>query len=104
MNILKIVEFTSRHNFTSKPHLPPHLQIILKDSQGSKHIYQYLIRNKDEPACIKTWTKKINIDLDKNEWKLIFSLLFLATRDTYIQWFQFRINHRIIGTNYFCIK
>ena len=41
-----------------KPHLPLHLQIILKDSQGSKHIYQYLISNKDEPACIKTWTKK----------------------------------------------
>ena len=87
-----------------KPHLPPHLQIILKDSQGSKHIYQYLIRNKDEPTCIKTWTKKINIDLDKNEWKLIFSLPFLATKDTYIQWFQFRINHRILGTNYFSYK
>ena len=48
--------------------------------------------------------KRLSVFQYLHEWKLIFSLPFLATKDTYIQWFQFRINNRILGTNNFLYK
>ena len=87
-----------------RPIIPPHLRLILKDSKGSKSIYQSLNKNNDQPVCIQTWAQKLNISIDFDEWKQIFFLPFLITKDSYIQWFQYRIIHRILGVNKFLYK
>jgi hypothetical protein len=40
-------------------------------------------------------------DINSNEWKQIYILPFKATACTKLHWFQFRINHNILATNYF---
>ena len=42
-------------------------------------------------------------DSDLN-WESIYSIIFQITRDTYTQWFQARIIHRILGTNTLIFK
>ena len=78
--------------------------MILKDSKGFNSIYQSLNKNNDQPVCIQTWTTKLKIHIDSNEWKQIFFLPFLITKDSDIQWFQCRIFHRILGINNFLLK
>jgi hypothetical protein len=43
-------------------------------------------------------------DINSNEWKQIYILPFKATACTKLHWFQFRINHNILATNYFLKK
>ena len=87
-----------------RPIITPYLRLILKDSKGSKSIYQSLNKNNDQPVCVQTWAQKLNISIDFDEWKQIFFLPFLITKDSYIQWFQYRIIHRILGVNKFLYK
>ena len=42
--------------------------------------------------------------INSNEWKQIYILPFKATTCTKLHWFQFRINHNILATNYFLKK
>ena len=57
--------------------------------------------------CIhKDGSRKWNtvFDINSNEWKHIYILPFKATACTKLHWFQFRINHNILATNYFLKK
>jgi hypothetical protein len=55
------------------------------------------VSNAKQKWCLDFPT--INLD-----WQTIYSLPFRCTKDTKLQWFQFRINHRILGTNYLLSK
>ena len=37
-------------------------------------------------------------------WKYVYELPFFLTKDSMLQWFQYRINHRILGTNRLMFK
>lgn len=41
----------------------------------------------------------IFFEIEANDWMYIYSCVFLVSNDTYLQWFQTRIVHRILGTN-----
>ena len=47
--------------------------------------------------------KDLNLD-DNFNWPTILSLPFNIEQDTNLKWFQFRIIHRILGTNYLLNK
>ena len=36
---------------------------------------------------------------DNFGWKYVYEQPFFLTKDSMLQWFQYRINHRILGTN-----
>ena len=49
-----------------------------------------------------SWNKKYKFE--DNEWKKIYIEPFKITKDSTIQWFQTRINHKILATNTFLCK
>ena len=79
--------------------MPPLLQIILKNESGAKRLYTILNKNNEKPSVKAKWGIKLNTIINENEWNCIFELPFLITNDVKVQWFQYRIIHRILGTN-----
>ena len=76
--------------------MPLLLSNILNREKGSKIMYNILNNSKKELKCEKIWTNKFDKEYD---WKMIHTLLFKTTRSSKLQWFQFRIIHRIQVTN-----
>lgn len=79
---------------------------ICNTKQGWRYIFEIFINNNVE---LKSRNKrKIEINLpDIFDWRFVHDLPFYLTRDSRdsnLQWFKSRINHRILGTNEFCPK
>ena len=47
----------------------------------------------------KKWEEILALGLDETKWREIFKLPFIVTQNTKLQWLQYRINQRILGTN-----
>jgi hypothetical protein len=52
----------------------------------------------------KKWEEILTLGLDEAKWREIFKLSFIVTQNTKLQWLQYRINQRILGTNTFLYK
>ena len=79
------------------PIIPFSVQIYLKSKKGAQDMYNLLNKTTDIPAGKISWTKKYKFEED--EWGKIFSDPFKITKDSTVQWFQSRINHKILATN-----
>lgn len=86
----------------STPVIPYHIDIILKCKKGTKDMYNIMTENKENIAGQIRWNKIYNIQ--KEEWKNIYEMPFYVTKCAKLQWFQFRINHKILATNTFLCK
>lgn len=76
---------------------------ILKDKKGCRGIYDKLVYNEIVPTSLLKWQTELN--LNRNfVWKKVLHLPFHLVKDTNMRWFQTRINHRILGTNYLLRK
>ena len=65
-----------------------------------KDFYWFLINQQNHiPKSIQKWHKQNLNNIIDNKWSDIFKLNFTLTRDTRLQSFQYRINHRIIACN-----
>ena len=84
-----------------KPMIPPLIKPFQKF--GTKEMYQILIENNTKPACERSWSKALEINIPNKIWQEIYKLPFLIENTT-LQWFQFRINNKILGTNLFLHK
>jgi hypothetical protein len=72
--------------------------IISIHNLSCKQFYwMYIEKYQRQPTCIATWNERYNMDNDV--WEAIFEIPFTCTRDTKLQSFQFRLNHRIIQCN-----
>ena len=65
-------------------------------------MYKLLSENNDTPTGKTSWNK--NYRFDENEWKIIYTEPFKITKNSTVQWFQTRINHKILATNTFLCK
>ena len=84
------------------PCLNCYAEKIITGKDLNKSIYKTLIKNNDIPSSQNKWMslhKNLNID-----WNYVYSFAFTCKKDTYSQWFQLRINHRILGTNALLVK
>lgn len=86
-----------------EPFIPLVLKYISKDKKGCRAIYDKFTSNTCTPAAVAKWHNDLNLPLDF-DWKKTFGLPFRVTNDTGLKWFQYRINHRILGTNYLLSK
>ena len=78
------------------PLLPTNIHIYLKSKKGCKDFYNILNKNHEKPAAIVKWEQIYNIS--EETWKDIFMSPFKYKYSSTLQWFQTRINHRIIPT------
>ena len=67
-------------------------------------MYLLLIRNNIVSNGQKKWEDILALGLDETKWREIFKLPFIVTQNTKLQWLQYRINQRILGTNKFLYK
>ena len=76
----------------------------MKDKKGCKTIYELLIKPKQPTLNISLkWQASILLPEDFN-WNTVFYIPFKISQDTKLRWLQYRINHRILGTNYLLKK
>ena len=47
----------------------------------------------------KKWLRDLALDIPEQQWKQIFNACFKTVKDNFLIWFQYRIIHRILGTN-----
>ena len=72
------------------PLLPANIHLLIKSKKGGKDFYTILNPNLDK------WNNVYNIEGET--WKAIYSSPFKLSLGTKMQWFQTRINHRILPT------
>ena len=88
------------------PSIQTFVKTLLKERRGSQPIYEIFISkiNFNETNEQK-WLDDLNINnFDEEQWKRINKNIFSGSSDKYLQWFQYRIVHRIIGTNKLLFK
>ena len=82
------------------PVLPSHVKILFFSKKGSKKIYS-ILNNYTENLQLKfknKWSDNLNENIPSQEWNLIFRACFKTVSDNHLIWFQYRIIHRILGT------
>lgn len=91
-----------------KYNLPiPHvLSIINKDKKGCHSIYKAMQPVGQYPNSLQKWTNEIADKTEPNffQHKSIYDIIYKFTKDPKLIWFQYRINHRILATNYLLKK
>ena len=102
VNIIFFTIFGNIETRMPNPILPASIKVYLKNKKGAQYMYRLLSKTKDTPTGKISWNKKYS--LTDNEWNKIYIEPFKSTKDTVIQWFQTRINHKILATNTFLSK
>ena len=100
--MLKLYPYGDKSSNLQTPFVPSSLQNIFRSSKGSKDMYTILNKNSSVPTTQRKWNTVC--DINSNEWKQIYIPPFKATACTKLHWFQLRINHNILATNYFLKK
>ena len=98
----KKLNLENMKNKAESPILPFAFKIYLKSKKGTQDMYKLLNKSTELPSGRIAWDKKYTFN--NNEWKTIFNEPFRITKDTTMQWFQTRINHKILATYKFLCK
>lgn len=77
--------------------IPINIKMSVQTKKGSKPMYDILNTSVVKPKGKDKWARCFEIS-DK-QWKTIYYLPFLVSKDSKLQWFQYRINHHILTTN-----
>ena len=95
LNKIKITDIGEK---IAEPFVPFSISILLKSAKGCKNIYDRIISKNVQPSALQKWS----YELGENQSNIIklFKLPFICQKNTFLQWFQTRINHRILGTNH----
>ena len=90
---------------SQRPIIPKYLSIILSKQKGCRDIYDKFISiQHNKLKCELKWENILNIHRNTKWWQNHHIIPFDITKDTKLQWIQFRIIHRIIATNSFLKK
>lgn len=94
--------FTKGTSILCRPFIPSVFKNLIRSKKGSKDMYNVLVKNNVCPSGQKKWSELLG---DPNiEWNCIFNLPFVVTKNTKLQWLQYRINHYILTTNKLLFK
>ena len=95
-------QFFKEHQYvyrnSPKPFIPFHIQVLFKSFKGSHDMYKILNFNDNKIAIKEKWNNILDTDISRETWKLIFKICFKVVSDKNLIWFQYRIVHRILGT------
>ena len=80
------------------PYIPKNLEVFLLNKKGTHPMYMILKHNNDIPTGQRKWNLAITND-EMYNWTKIYKHPFEITKNSKLQWLQYRINHRILVTN-----
>lgn len=96
---------TTLSHKTYNPPIPLGYITIIKDKKGCKSIYLQIKKKQEFPKSLQKWTEDLrNIPNAIVLTEPIYDITFRVTKDPKLLWFQYRINHRILATNYLLKK
>ena len=104
LNVVKkyIPSINQPQDILPYPYIPLGVENFLKKVKGSKHFYEILNKNTTSPSGIKKWSRVFDFDnVSESE---LFIIPFKTTKNTKLQWFQYRIVNHILTTNAFLFK
>ena len=88
--------------YSNMPYRPKFIEIITKYPKGVKPFYDILVNDMYiRPKSELKWEEDLNFERDNNWWQKQNHLVKVMTNDINLRWFQYRIVHRILGTNSF---
>jgi hypothetical protein len=76
------------------PYIPVSIALLYKNVKGCKDFYKLLKSKLSSPPNENKWHAKL--DLVNIDWKSTYKTCFRTTSDTNLQWFQYRLLHRIL--------
>jgi hypothetical protein len=87
-------------------HIPHSLILLNKDKKGCRSIYKAMQNINQYPNSLQKWKDNLTAfsDLSFFQNNSIYDMVHRYTKDQKIIWLQFRINHRILATNYLLKK
>ena len=80
------------------PFTPNHLLSLNRNSNGTKGICNKLNGANVELSFKTKWNVDLTLTLNNSDWQKYFKICFKTYSDPFHQWFQYRILHRILGT------
>lgn len=110
---MAVNEFLNVNNIQHLPkkinyfiHIPQSLVLINKDKKGCRSIYTAMQTEGHYPNSLQKWKNELAdiTEIDFFQKNSIYDMVYYFTKDPKILWFQFRINHRILATNYLLKK
>ena len=88
-----------------RPHIPFHVKVLLEQEKGTKPFYDKLLATQSQrPTSESKWCIQLNMQFEVDTWRLIYKICFKTIFDNSYIWFQFRILHKILGTNDYLYK
>ena len=84
------------------PFMPNYCWLFFKSNRGCSDFYNLLNKNNAVPTSKAKWELLYNIE--DATWKDIYSLPFKLGVGSQLQWFQVRINHRLLPTKSYLYK
>ena len=88
-----------------KPYLPYSASLIIKSCYDKHFFYDSLSKNLNyDPLSRTKWNAELGVNFDVSEWGEICKRPFKITKETKLQWFQFRLINRILSCNKYLFK
>ena len=84
------------------PLQPLFIKMMNKSIKGCRMFYDTLVYRSNNIISKSKWIR--DLDINVLNWKNTYKLPFNILKDTKLQWFQYKINHRILGTNQLLFK
>ena len=78
------------------PVRPTVISLFFKNNKGCSDFYNILNKNNDVPTSKSKLDSTYNIE--DETWNEIYKFPFDIQISTLLQWFQYRINHRLLST------
>ena len=82
-----------------RPFIPQHISLFFQCKQGCRNIYNKVKTKEVECGYRAKWNKDLGIQIDNTTWRRVFYLIFNVEQDNNLIWFQYKLIHRILGTN-----
>ena len=81
----------------SQPTIPKIIALIFS-KPGSKWYYTHMVNQSCNLALKGKWSDDLKLNLNANTWDQIFTICFKIVTNNSLVWFQYKILHRILGT------
>ena len=73
--------------------------VFFQCKQGCRNIYNKVKTKEVECGYRAKWNKDLGTHIDNTTWRRVFYLIFNVEQDNNLIWFQYKLIHRILGTN-----
>jgi hypothetical protein len=84
------------------PYIPVSAQLLLKSEKGCRDFYCITRSKPSPPPNERKWQTKLELII--TNWKSVYNNCFKITTDSTLQWFQYRLIHRILPVKVYLKK